>query len=1096
MKKQVSIWLAVLSLAVAGAILIWVDNPIVSITNEHDKFKWTAALLAICMLLLLLDSLGALATKQLAALDFTSRLAKPFLKWLREPTANEPGDDTAEAFLRSHYGYFWRHKVRLLLVVGEPEHVEAIAPGLSVQGWLEGHSALLVYGGNLTAEEGVALPSSWQALLAGSGLDGVIWALTKACTGSNTVMDIGVHRLRKLAKALRWHMPLYLWRVCESAWPQDASAIPPAGCVFAKGVTAERFHDSLDELMQRTRTLGLDQMAGVFDQDFLLRLSRELKAEGTGFWQPAFAAIARAPGVGLRGIWFSLPVVASSSGTDHHWVPARTWLEILGDSGKKPQRLGWNVGRVAYVVVLSAVAIWGVGLLLSYASNRAEIVRVNAILAALQQPAEGREPMGALRDLSLDMSRLDYRAEHGAPWYHRFGLDRSRALRDAVWPHYVQAIHQWVRDPAASRLQGQLSALVKLPPGSPERAERARQAYAQLKTYLMLARPEKADAQFLAQALGKTEPGIWTFYAERLPTNPGWAIEADPKLIAQVRHILLGQLGQRNAETSLYQQALDTAANHYPPLTLQQMVGDTDASPLFSTRVSVPGVFTRLAWESQMRDAIEAAVKARREEIDWVLSDNLNDVSGQLSPDQLRERLTARYFKDYSNAWLAFLNSLRWRKGATLDEVIMQLTLMSDTRQSPLIALMNTLAYQGQAGIRGQALADSLIQSAQNLIGQDRTPLIEQIPAGNSGPLERTFGPLLAMLGKRAEGQQSDNQLSLQTFLTQVTGVRLKLQQVTNAPDPQAMTQALAQTVFQGKRVDLTDTQSYGHLIAASLGAEWSGGAQALFVHPLDQAWQHVLQPSAAGLNRDWQRAIVDEWNSAFTGRYPFAATTSDASLPMLGQMIRADSGRVDRFLREQLNGLLRKEGSRWVADPRNSQGLRFNPAFLTAINQLSELADVLFTDGGMGVSFELRAKPVRDLVQTTFILNGEKHHYYNQRERWQRFTWPGHSDGPGISLTWTSVFGGERLYADLQGTWGLIRLLEQAQVTPLDHGDSQYRLQIEAPDGLELTWNLRTELGAGPLALLRLRDFSLPRQIFLVDGAKPQRYAQNGDAP
>ncbi|MBU5224667.1 hypothetical protein KQH89_19635, partial [Vibrio cholerae] len=68
------------------------------------------------------------------------------------------------------------------------------------------------------------------------------------------------------------------------------------------------------------------------------------------------------------------------------------------------------------------------------------------------------------------------------------------------------------------------------------------------------------------------------------------------------------------------------------------------------------------------------------------------------------------------------------------------------------------------------------------------------------------------------------------------------------------MTQALAQTVFQGKSVDLTDTQSYGSLIAASLGAEWGVVGQTLFVQPLAQAWQRVLQPSAAGLNNQWRR--------------------------------------------------------------------------------------------------------------------------------------------------------------------------------------------------------------------------------------------------
>ncbi|MCK1788265.1 type VI secretion protein VasK, partial [Pseudomonas sp. TNT11] len=483
-------------------------------------------------------------------------------------------------------------------------------------------------------------------------------------------------------------------------------------------------------------------------------------------------------------------------------------------------------------------------------------------------------------------------------------------------------------------------------------------------------------------------------------------------------------------------------------------------------------------YSCQVRQAIDAIADARREEVDWVLSDKPADIDTRLSPDQLRDRLTERYFQDYASAWLDLLNSLRWQQAASLDESIDQLTLMSDVRQSPLIALLNSVAYQARAGSRTQALADSLIQSGQKLIGQDNAPAIEPFVHASKGPLDATFGPLLALLDKN-----NHDGLTLQSFLTRVTRVRLKLQQINTAPDPLEMTQALAQTVFQGRSIDLPDTQSYGSLLAASLGAEWGGAAQTLFVQPLEQAWQRVLQPSAAGLNSQWQRSIVSHWNAAFASRYPFAATTSDASLPMLGQMIRADSGRIAQFLQQQLSGVLRKDGSRWVADPRHSQGLRFNPQFLSAINQLSDLADVLYTDGGMGLSFELQGKPVRDVVQTTFILNGDRHQYFNQKESWQRFNWPGRSDYPGVSLSWTSVHAGERLFGDYPGTWGLIRLLEKAQVTPLDDGDSRYRLALKAPDGLNLTWHLRTELDAGPLALLKLRSFTLPPQIFLNEG-------------
>nr|ELR5252164.1 hypothetical protein [Providencia rettgeri] len=36
------------------------------------------------------------------------------------------------------------------------------------------------------------------------------------------------------------------------------------------------------------------------------------------------------------------------------------------------------------------------------------------------------------------------------------------------------------------------------------------------------------------------------------------------------------------------------------------------------------------------------------------------------------------------------------------------------------------------------------------------------------------------------------------------------------------------------------------------------------------------------------------------------------------------------------------------------------------------------------------------------------------------------------------------------------------------------------APDGNTLNYQLRTEMGQGPLALLKLRNFVLPEKIFL----------------
>jgi type VI secretion system protein ImpL len=55
--------------------------------------------------------------------------------------------------------------------------------------------------------------------------------------------------------------------------------------------------------------------------------------------------------------------------------------------------------------------------------------------------------------------------------------------------------------------------------------------------------------------------------------------------------------------------------------------------------------------------------------------------------------------------------------------------------------------------------------------------------------------------------------------------------------------------------------------------------------------------------------------------------------------------------------------------------------------------------------------------------------------------------------------------------------------------------VELKAPDGLNLTWHLRTELGAGPMALLTLRDFKLPRQIFLSQTSKSPSSARKKGA-
>ena len=790
-------------------------------------------------------------------------------------------------------------------------------------------------------------------------------------------------------------------------------------------------------------------------------------------------------------------------------LPA-TWQGIVDDCRRlRGHHVGMAWERGLACGLLAILGLWAAGLLLSFALNYSQIASVAGKARDLvAHPSVSDYQLTALHALRNEAGRLVHDGQKGAPWYRRFGLDHHQQLLNAVLPWYGVANHRLIRDPANAALQQALSALVNSAPNSDQRAQLAKPGYDQLKAWLMMARPDKADGAFFVQTMKTVQPtrmgistglwqslapDLWAFYLSLLPERPEWKIIPDAQRVSQSRQVLLQQLGRRNAESTLYENMLKSVHRNFADVSLEDMTSGTDARRLFTTDEVVPGMFTRQAWEGGIQQAIDKAASSRREEIDWVLSDSRKTVSTDLSPEALKARLTRRYFTDFAGSWLNFLNSLRLNPATTIADVTDQLTLISDVRQSPLIALMNTLAWQGQAGQQREGLSDSLIKSAKDLVGGKDKPVIDQSAAGPQGPLDDTFGPLLQLMGKNTGSNvmSADSTLSLQTYLTRITRVRLRLQQVANASDPQEMMQVLAQTVFQGKSVDLTDTQQYGSLISASLGEEWSGFGNTLFVQPLTQAWETVLLPSAASLNDKWRRSVVANWHTAFDGRFPFAASKSDASLPMLAEFVRKDSGRIERFLTTELNGVLHKEGSQWVPDKVNSHGLVFNPAFLRAINQLSQLSDILFTDGSQGISFELQARPAPEVVETQLTIDGQKLRYFNQMADWQTFRWPGETYKPGTLLTWTTVNAGTRLFGDYSGTWGFIRWLEQGKRHPLDR--SQWMMSFSAPDGRTLQWVLRSQLGSGPLALLALRGLTLPDQIFTVDAAESAQALTTG---
>ena len=1017
-----------------------------------------------------------------------------------EPVFSE---DAVSEHLRFRYGRRWQHKVRLLLVMGNPDDVQKAAPGLCHDLWQEGDGNVLIYGGDAQSLPDEIFLSKLKRLRSGQPIDGIIQVISTSALPTDSERDAFLRCRQKADHQLGWQAPVWLWLTDNTTGAQQGEETAATGVIFGPECTVKSAGEGFSTLALHLQKVGMAKILNNPADFGLLQLSLRLRQELKDSLAVLLSGLMQGSAAWrLRGVMFS-PELAVAGTIPNTRLDTPTWKAIIDDcdavSGRK---LGFDWLKILRLILLSLIVLWGAGTLLSLIVHRTQIYQAQE---TARQAADTAKPLAVRLHnqlvLQQAIARLQHREATGAPWYTRFGLNQDGDTLAALWPLYAKNNAQLMRDATADSLRQQLNAFVQLPPASDARTQGTQYTYDVLKSYLMMARPDKADAEWLAKNVLKALPkrqnvpdGTWqalapkllSFYAQNLPAHPEWKIKPDAELISTVRQILLKQIGQRNAESGLYQEMLKRVASNWPDLTLADMTGDTDASTVFRTDEVVPGMFTRQAWEEQVQDAINEVVKARRDEIDWVLTEKTHQTGSDISPEALKARLTERYFTDFGNAWLKMVNSIQWQEAASLSEAIAQLSLIGDVRQSPLVALMNTLNFQGKTGQKGELLADSIVDSAKKLIGQKKKAkqFIEQAQ-GPKGPLDGVFGPLMGVMeGKEGTGRNGN--LSFQSWLARVTQVRLKLQQVTSAPDPQAMSQMLAQTIFQGKAIDLTDTRDYGSLVAASLGQEWNGFGQSLFVQPLDLAWRQVLVPAAGSLNARWQATIVEQWNKAFAGRYPFKATGSDASLPLLAQFLRSDSGRITAFLKTNLGGILHQEGNRWVIDPSASQGMVISPDFLRAINQLAELSDIVFSQGDAGVNFELMARPSRDVARVQLTLDEQHLDYFNQMESWQSFIWPGNTYYPGVSLSWRSVNSGMQLYASNQGNWGFIRLLNKARITPLDASRTQ--LVWITADGNPLKFVMRSELGNGPLALLKLQGFTLPDTIFSVAAGAEER--------
>ncbi|GLQ52319.1 ImcF-related family protein [Dyella flava] len=1149
-KDQLSI--LILALLAIGAILLFGER--LGIKTPDERSIWVSAV-ALCSVVLTI----------IAGLELWGRWsgAKHTLrKWLhlrlpemvgttqasvlasRQATAAS-SDTFALLFqeLKRRHGWHWRYRDRWLLVCGDDAAVDALAPALRKNGYAIHPGMVLLhtgYGDTLDATRLHAIARMRRR----RPVDALVQVLPHQDDGATSFqVDALSQAWFSQANALRWAAPTYVLNVVtvDGAMPEQGEAI---ACLWQGRVEAEREIAALTDLSRVLADTAVQRMSEQRQVRYLAQLSGYIAAQAA-----ALVACLAQIGRGYRrqaliaGVLFApafKPKPDRVAGFDHA-VPSHqaTWDTIAAHSRRvRGHRMGFSWPSVCAWAVTGCAVAWLLGTLVSFTLNRNAIVRVQSALQTVRTATTRTQSLQALDVVQKQLDTLEAHQPHGAPWRLRFGLNRDRALQAALWPSYAAASARALVQPWRAELEQRLQKLGTLSDQALASGgeDTVKGAYADLKAYLMLADPTHVEAPFLTQqwlaASAAQRPrdtslsgGAWndlmqhlvTFHVEHLaqahlPGGVSLAAPAQPALVNAARQTLVGVIGLQNSTDAVYQQILAENRDKYPPLSLQTLLGDSSSRGVFATSETVAGVFTRHAWDERIGKAIDQAGATRTVAGDWVLSDS-RAASAAPSADALRTALRERYFSDYARAWQQFLNSVRWQPEASLSGTVDQMNLLADPQRSPLLALFKVIVYQAGTGTEVASLSDTLVNKAKQLVHRDEPNPSRSAAPADASPLANAFGPLLQLAGgddtdatRKEALSAAGSDISLARYLERVTAVRLKLQQIMLSTDPDAMARVTAQAILQGRTSELADSRDYAGRVAASLGQQWGGFGDALFQRPLDQAWDAVLTPAAASLNDTWRSTLLSDWHASFDGRYPFADSDNDASLPELARFLAANHGVLMQFVQTQLGGILERQGDHWVeVQGAGRQALHVDPAFLDALNRLQHTAGVLFPSADSRVRYELRAVPTPGITDFSIVLSGRQLHYFNQREAWMPFEWPGDALDNLTRIDWQTQQGGLRSTLEFEGRFGLIRLLERATVKQED--SARYLLTWTPSLGStpDLRVQLRSETGKGPLEVLALRHFLLPTRIFKgSDAARrvaggplpPEGVAASGEAP
>ncbi|MEJ2463825.1 MAG: type VI secretion system membrane subunit TssM [Candidatus Thiodiazotropha sp.] len=737
------------------------------------------------------------------------------------------------------------------------------------------------------------------------------------------------------------------------------------------------------------------------------------------------------------------------------------------------------------------------------------------------------------------------------PWVKQAALYRANEQKTQLEQLVDASLYQAYWVPVTREIERQLDGLgMRWAVSTESVQEQLRPNYYEtLKTYLQLTRHEHYDFDALLAASAKiwqrlvfdgAKPDeesaryiqeLTRRYMEPRKELHEMQLPANEQLIAKARK----QLYTTPDPIRLYALLLNKGKPDWPELEIKHFVTGEGKEYLVSKR-TIPGIYTSEAWYGFVKEEI-ASMSESFAHGDWVMEDpaekpgndgvrseaHIDAIGDEIAsmnraendqPEQdvsepspntdsatsedsalkgdklaafLEQEIRARYFTDYADWWLAFLNSFKYRLPRELADKSMALMYLSST-EGPIAQLSqaiaeNTLVYESRP--------ESV--KATDAPGAEVLPAVTQSTKPQPVPeLAEVFDDI-----QRFSAPESDSELSesISAYLEALTQLYGEMDGLAASVDVKRDSERFAADLLSGRNAKPSISKAWvtTTTLVNSVRPATRSILKSLLSPPISMAWSGVIGQATSDLQQEWITSVVKPYRKMISGKFPFSATGSDAALADVAAFYHPDDGILWKFANERLSPYLRKTAHGWQPRKWLGIGANFSQEFLQGLTEAQKITDALYTNQNSepNMTFYLQPDPSTKLREMQIESNGQLFRYRNGPQVWQRFDWPGEMNQIGARVLGIADHG--RAVGELRadGPWGLFHLLTLADIEKKSGTHYRTTWELPASDGgtVSVSFKLRADRQDNIFNFKMISTFKLPGSLFRSGGSRLAAY-------